>query len=174
MLRNRSESAATTSTAEDEIPETSNTSQHRNSAGTSSRTTASIITKEDIDICDILYHRMCEVECEMYELNLRCEAWRRLNNGYVYPSAADYVKEESTLCKFEPFHYSSVVQSYLYIFTFVVKLVPKGTIICYCYIRHDSGLVRYGLKLDGTTTIEQKWDKYLSPVARNKTHYYIK
>ena len=68
-------------TAEDEIPETSNTSQHRNSAATSSRTTVSIITKEDIDICDILYHRMCEVECEMHELNRCCEAWRRLNYG---------------------------------------------------------------------------------------------
>lgn len=50
---------------------------------------------------------MCEVECEMHELNRCCEARRRLNNGYVYPSAADYVKEESTSCKFEPFHCSS-------------------------------------------------------------------
>lgn len=133
--RNRSDSAATTSTAGDDVPATSNTSQGTKTAPSSSTTTKSITPKEDMAMCDKLYHRICEVECEMYELNRRCAAWRRLNSGCVYPSAAPGSNDESTMgaLTFEPSHCSScgplILVHFLILWLILFQRDPSSAVV---------------------------------------------
>jgi hypothetical protein len=103
LIRNRSDSAATTSTTGGELTDVASKPSHRSST-TNITTTKPVIAKDDIELCDKLYHRMCEVECELYELNRRCDAWSRLNSGCLYSTSTDV---SSHSLRFDASHCSS-------------------------------------------------------------------
>ena len=162
--RTRSDSAATTSTAGDELPETKpNTLQRTRTATPSTTTTKSTITKDDIELCDKLYHRMCEVECELYELNRRCEAWRRLNNGRLYPAISD---SELTIgaWTFEPSHCSAcgpvILVHLLLLWLSLFRRDPSSVVvttdmIVYLFDNDPSSMAQHQQHRNGTNTHQE-------------------
>jgi hypothetical protein len=71
------------------------------------RSTTSTADKETLTICDRLYQLMREAESELYELDRRCAAWRRLNSGALYASSTMLEAGQKANVHFEPSHCSS-------------------------------------------------------------------
>jgi hypothetical protein len=71
------------------------------------RSTCAMADKDTLAICDRLYQLMREAESELFALDRRCAAWRRLNSGGLYASPTVDTDHNRTRAHFEPSHCSS-------------------------------------------------------------------
>jgi hypothetical protein len=127
-LRNRSDSAITAG-AESSESNNPTTNQNANSCNN----TPTTATKEKLDICDRLYRLLRETECEVYELERRCAAWRRLNGGCLYSTIEEVSQRDHVYHQFEPSHCSScastiVIQLFI-LWLRLFQLHPSSVIV---------------------------------------------